>query len=353
MRAAFIHGIRDLRLGEWPSPAAAPGEVPIRVAGVGVCGSDIHYYLEGGIGAAQIRAPFVPGHEFAGWVEQDRPELGLARGQLVAVDPARPCGRCEWCHRGHVNLCPNVEFLGAPPHHGALTERIAVRPDQIFPVPDGFSVSEAVMLEPLGVAVHAMDLARPRLLESVAILGCGTIGLCLLQLARLAGVGQIIAIDPVGYRTEVARRLGAQDVAASHTAIDALTAGRGADLVLEATNSPLGFQHAAESVAIGGRVVLVGIPEGDSYTFAATLARRKGLTVRFSRRMGHVYPRAIRLVAERKVDMAALVTHRVTLDRAAEMFGLQADYRDGVIKSVIHPNGLPNTEPKEVPATPG
>lgn len=338
MRATYIHGVKDVRLGELDAPSPTGDEVLVRVCGVGVCGSDLHYYLEGGIGSAHIHAPHVPGHEFAGWVVEDRPEFGLTRGQLVAIDPARPCGRCEWCERGHANLCPQVEFTGAPPYHGAMTETIAVRPEQIFPVPAGMSVAEAVMLEPLGVAIHAMDLAKQRVLETVAVLGCGPIGLCLLQLARRGGAEKVYAVDPADYRREAARRLGASEVAGGHEAIVEWTGGRGCDLVLEATNSPDGLQMAAATAAIGGRLIIVGIPDGNRYHLDAALTRRKGLAMKFVRRMGHVYPRAIKLVAAGEVDVASLVTHRFDLEEAARAFELQSECREGAIKSVIVPN---------------
>lgn len=339
MRASFIHGVKDVRAGERPDPTPRPGSIRVRVAGVGVCGSDLHYYLEGGIGSATISEPFVPGHEFAGWVVGDHPEHGLTDGQLVAVDPALPCHACEWCRRGHINLCPHVEFLGAPPHHGAMTEAIDVMPEQIFPVPDGFTPEQAVMLEPLGVAIHAIDLIKPRLMETVAVLGCGPIGLCLLQLARLSGADRVYAIDPVGYRAETAARLGADATAADRNAVAEWTDGRGVDVVLEATNSPDGLQHAVDAVRIGGRILLAGIPDGDRYTLGAANARRKGVEIKFSRRMGHVYPRAIKLVAEGRVDVDAVITHRFGLADAKRAFDLQSACEDGALKSIVVPGG--------------
>ncbi|WP_426149455.1 zinc-dependent alcohol dehydrogenase [Pseudomonas sp. DC3000-4b1] len=341
MRAAYIHGVRDVRIAERPQPVPGPGEVLIRVSAVGICGSDLHYYKEAAIGHARITQPFICGHEFAGHVVGDHPEHNLAAGQLVAVDPAKPCGRCEWCHRGHVNLCPHVQFLGSPPNlHGAMTEYIVVSPSQIYPVPPNFTSVQAAMLEPLGVAIHAMDLAKTkRVLETVAVIGCGPIGLCLLQLARLSCKDAIYAIDPIGYRTAKAAQLGATKVAAHHSAIAEWTDGRGVDLVLEATNSPEGFQIAADAARIGGRVVLVGIPDGDQYTpLSASVLRRKGLDVRMSRRMGHVYDRAIKLVAEGRVDVDCLVTHRFELGHAADAFQYPAEFIDGALKTVILPN---------------
>jgi len=310
------------------------------VSAVGICGSDLHYYLEGGIGRQRIAEPFVPGHEFAGRLAEDYAPLGLVRGTLVAIDPARPCGTCEWCWRGHVNLCPNVAFAGAPPHGGAMTERITVEPHQIHPLPEGINASEAVMLETLGVALHALDLGKPQLLESVAVVGCGPVGLCAVQLLRAAGVGEIMAVDPVGYRAETAGSMGATRSGDRVEAVADWTSGRGADLVIEATNAPLGFQHAADAARIGGRVVLVGIPEGNVYSLTADTARRKGLTVKFSRRMGEVYPRTIRLVAEARVDMKRVVSHRVPMAEAAAAFARQADYRDRALKTLVCPNGV-------------
>lgn len=337
MRAAFIHGPYDVRLGELPE-RPAPGQILVEVAAVGICGSDLHYFKEGGIGAAaQIREPFVPGHEIAARLLEPLPEQGLAAGTLVAIDPARPCRRCEWCHRGHPNLCPRVVFTGAPPHHGAMAQRLATTPEQVVPLPPGFTPDQVAMLEPLGVCIHALDLARPQYWESVAVLGCGPIGLGIVDLCRLAGVAELYAIDPVAHRRDAAPRFGARAVADRVEALADWTGGRGVDLVIEATNAPDGFQHAAEAVRIGGRVVLVGIPDGDSYRLEAALARRKGLTVRFSRRMGEVYPRAIRLARERRVDLDGLITHHVGLDGIPDAFAMLAGCQDAVIKVMVRP----------------
>ena len=336
MKAALLHGVRDLRPGEQPDVSLKEGELLLKTKAVSVCGSDLHYYLEGGIGSAKVDSPMVLGHEFSAEVVDERAEdFGLQVGSLVAVDPALPCGRCEWCERGHANLCPNVEFTGSPPFDGAMREFLGARPENLFKVPDSFDAATAALLEPLGVALHALDLARLKPMESVAVLGAGPIGLLLMQVARHAGAGELYVIDPLAYRTEAAKKLGADRVAGSHEAIADWTNGRGVDVVLEATNSSYGPQHAAEAVRIGGRLILVGIPEGDTFSLSASHVRRKGLTIKLSRRMGHVYPRAIQMVERGWVDVAALVTHRFRLEQAGDAFALQADYRDGVIKSVI------------------
>ncbi len=136
--AAFLHAARDMRVApSAPLREGREGEALIEVAAVGICGSDLHYYKDGGIGAALIREPFVPGHEFGGYLCDDVPGLRLGKGALVAVDPNQSCGACEWCHAGHANLCPNVRFIGAPPFDGAMTKRLWVPASQIVALPDG------------------------------------------------------------------------------------------------------------------------------------------------------------------------------------------------------------------------
>jgi L-iditol 2-dehydrogenase len=337
-KALFIHGPWDARVAPFNLREGQPGQVLLDVAAVGLCGSDLHYYKDGGIGSAVIQSPFVPGHEFAGYLCEDLDDYNLPRGSLVAVDPNKACGHCAWCCEGHPNLCPRVEFIGAPPFNGAMTQRIWVPNSQIVPLPAGFDPVMAVMLEPLGVAIHAVDLAKPRLLERVALLGAGPIGLLILQVLHAAGAGEVLVVDPLDHRREAASRLGASRVAASVDEFTALTAGEGCPLVIEATNAPAGFQEAVRAARIGGRVVLVGIPDGDTYTMPAAEARRRALKIKFARRMGEVYPRAIALVMSGKVDVASMVTHRVGLDEAPGAFEALAENSPGYIKVLIYPN---------------
>jgi L-iditol 2-dehydrogenase len=338
VRAAVLQDVRNIRVDDVPAPERGERDLLLRVKAVGVCGSDIHSYVEGSTtGRAKVR-PMVLGHELAGVVTgETAAQAGLPEGTLVAVDPAQPCGACEWCHRGHTNLCPNVKFLGYPPSNGAMAEYVAVPRSALHPVPPNLDAAATVLLETLGVAIHAMDLARMRLVETVAVFGCGPVGLLLLQLARLGGADRVFAVDPLDYRTRLGRELGADDAFDSHEGIAKATQGRGVDLVLEATDSPLGFEHAARASRIGGRIVMVGIPGGNQYTLPAAEARRKGLSVKFSRRMPEVYPRAIALAARGRVQLAPLASHHFTLDDASTAFEMQAARRNGIIKAIIYP----------------
>src|SRR5439155_12075704 len=173
----------------------------------------------------------------------------------------------------------------------------------------------------------------PRLLETVAVLGCGPVGLLLVQLARFAGSGKIIAIDPVEQRTALACDLGADVACHSYAEVGDATEGRGVDLVIEATDSSHGFEHAARCARIGGRVVLVGIPENNQYILSGAESRRKGLSIKFSRRMPEVYPRAIALAHAGQIKLAPLATHRFSLEQTPAAFEQQVARRDGIIKA--------------------
>src|SRR5215831_232645 len=210
MLAARLHGPSDLRVEQVPRPdSPEPGQVLLRVRATGLCGSDLHSYQDARIGDTQVEGPLILGHEFSGVVEtvgsanEDGNFEQLAPGARVAVDPAQPCGRCESCEHGHPNLCRRMHFCGNYPDGGSLCEWMHMPVRSCFPVPDSVDDSQAALLEPLGVAIHAVDLARIRVATSVAILGAGPVGLLILQVARIAGADPIFISDNLPWRLEL------------------------------------------------------------------------------------------------------------------------------------------------------
>ena len=342
-----LHGPRDLRVEKLSEPKIpGPGEVLVRVEAAGVCGSDLHTYLDAKIGDTALKAPLILGHEFAGTVEavgELSPSLRV--GEMVAVDPAQPCGSCELCRRGHPNLCTNLHFCGLYPDHGCFCERIVVPAKTCFPLPEGFDAETGAMLEPLGIALHAVDLSKAASGDSAAIIGAGPIGLLILQVARAAGLNPLFVVEQLPWRLSMAERFGGIPVDSAR--LDARervminTLGRGVDVVFEAAWADQTVQLAAELVRYGGKVVIVGIPRDDSLAVRHSTARRKGLTMLLSRRMKHTYPRAIKLVQEGRIDIKSLVTHRFPLGQTPAAFALNADYRDQVIKAMILPSQRP------------
>ncbi len=319
---ARLHGVGDIRLTDEPVPAVPPGHSLVRVTAVGLCGSDLHWYSEAGIGDARLDRPLVIGHEFAGVLEG-----GSRHGERVAVDPAIPCGDCEICREGNRNLCVRIRFAGHGHQDGALREFLAWPTALLHPLPDALSDADGAMLEPLGVAVHALDLGAVRVGTSVGIFGCGPIGLLLLQAVRAAGASTVIAVDPLPHRLDAARRLGADLVAAPDEVRDpAVLAQRaggdryGVHVAFEAAGTEGAVDLAIAAARPGARVVLAGIPNDDRTGFSASQARRKGLTILLSRRMKDVYPRATSLVRSGRVDVGCLVTATYPLENVDKAF---------------------------------
>ena len=332
MKVARLHGPGDLRFHDEPRPTPGPGETLVRVKAVGLCGSDLHWFEEGSIGGVPLTRPLAPGHELAGTTED---------GRRVAVDPAVPCTTCPLCLEGHPNLCPGVRFAGHGEDDGALREWMTWPERCLFALPEGLSAAEGAMLEPLGVALHAVDLAHLRLGMTVGVFGCGPIGLLAVLAARLAGASRVLATDLPrrSHRLEAARGLGAETVAADEgreaRKILALTGGRGLDAAVEAAGENAAVEAAVAAARPGARVVLAGIPAEDRISFPASIARRKGLTLVLSRRMKHTYPRAIDLAARGLVDLGSLVTHRFPLSESKAAFST-AVAREG-LKVVVEP----------------
>ncbi len=325
MRALRLHGAYDLRLHDEPQPTPRQGEQLLRVTAVGICGSDLHWFSAGGIGEATLSHPLVLGHEFAGVTPS---------GGRVAVDPAIPCRKCEDCIRGHPNLCADVRFAGHGSVDGALQEYLAWDERCLFPLPDSMTDEDGAMLEPLGVAMHAVRLASLETGMTAAVFGCGPIGLLTIQLARSSGAMVLLATDRLAARVAAAREFGASQAHLVEGRLDpgairAATGGRGVDAAFEVAGDQGAVDDAITSVISGGKVILVGIPGNDNTSFTASVARHKGLTIKLVHRMKHTYPRAIALVSQRLVDVSTLVTHRFPLAQAAEAFAM-AERREGL-----------------------
>ncbi len=318
MKAARLHAVGDLRVAEEPVPAAEPGSCLVRVTAVGICGSDLHWWDEAGIGDATLDRPLVLGHEAAGVIED-----GPRRGERVAIDPAIPDETCRMCRAGYRNLCLRIRFAGHGRQDGAMREFLTWPGHLLHPLPDALSDANGAVLEPLGVAIHALDLGHLHLDGTAAVAGCGPIGLLLIQLLQVAGASTVTAFDPLPHRRAAAAGLGAVAVdpaeATTGPALRELT-GDGVDVAFEIAGNDEAVQLAMAAARPGGRVVLGGIPGNDRTTFQASAARRKGLTIAMVRRMNEVYPRAISLAAAKRVDLTSLVTHRYPLDRAPEAF---------------------------------
>jgi L-iditol 2-dehydrogenase len=319
MWAARLHGTADIRLHREPVPQAGDGFSLVRITAVGLCGSDLHWWDEGGIGDARLDRPLVLGHESAGVIA-----AGPRRGQRVAIDPAIPCEHCAQCRRGYRNLCPRVQFAGHGGMDGGLREYAAWPTRLLHPLPDTLTDADGALLEPLGVALHAVDLGHVRLASGAAVFGCGPIGLLIIALLQLAGVSRVVAADPLPHRAQAAAALGAELTGPPETRAGQVMDQPTVGTAFEVAGTDEAVAAAIAATEPGGRVVLAGIPDDDRTSFSASAARRKGLTFAMSRRMNETYPRAIALAGAGRVDLASLVTHREPLRRTPDAFTLAA-----------------------------
>ncbi|UBV44907.1 alcohol dehydrogenase catalytic domain-containing protein (plasmid) [Deinococcus taeanensis] len=315
----------------------APGEVTVRVRAVGICGSDIHMYTDGRIGTSEILSPLVLGHEFMGEITRAAPGTVDGTGQplqvgaRVAVEPHVACGHCRACREGHPNLCPDHTFMGVFPRDGALQTHLNVPAHNTFVLPDSVTDLGGAMLEPLGVALHALRLGHVRVGDRAAVVGAGPIGLLLTQLLHLNGVTALHVTEPLPWRRALAAELGATSTDPTFTEEH----DSRYDVVFEAAWADGSVQDAARLARPGARVVLVGIPGNDELRVQHSLARRKGLSLILARRMAHTYPEATALVAAGQLDVDRLVSATYPLSQVQRAFEDHAAYRPGVIKLMV------------------
>lgn len=349
MMAVRQYRARDIHLDNLalpPFPEKNSADALVKIMAVSICGSDLQGYEHGKIGDTVFESPLIIGHEIGGIVlavgdnALDGNSQPLLPGTRVAIDPAFPCGKCEWCRTGNPNLCANLPFCGLYPQQGGLCERMSVPGKNCFPVPESIPDEQVPLLEPLGIALHSLEIAQPKLGQSAAIFGAGPIGLMILQLLRVSGISPIFVSDRLPWRLDMAMKLGAEavfhcDETKVASEIFSETQNRGIDLAFESAHGGTAIHDAVESTARGGKVILVGIDPDDRVEFRHSAARRKGLSIFMVRRMKHTFPRAIRLVDEGKIDLGSLISHRFPFEKAAEAFRLNAAYADNVNKAVI------------------
>ena len=336
MRAARLHGPRDLRIDEVPTPEAGPGEVLVRVRAVAICPSDCRLYVDGHAGGVAPHQPIIQGHEFSGDVSAlgegvDGPPVG----SRVAVEPSWHCGQCDVCQRGYFNICRDVVFPSFPPRDGALAQYIACPAFAVHRLPEAASYIEGALIEPLGVALHAVGLAGPMSTDRMAILGAGAIGVCAMLVAQARGVTGTAVVEPVAGRREWARRLGAPRVVASHQEL--LDEGYEAEVVFECSGGRGAAEQAMLLAGPAGTVIVVGIPHPEDTTFLANIPRRRELTVVFSRRSRDAVGPAVDLIASGKVDLASLPIRRFTLERAAEAIRSTSEQPGDMLRAIVVP----------------
>jgi len=344
MKRIVLESPRRFAVHEAEVPAPGAGQAILRVLKVGICGSDVHLYRSGRIGETRLEGPFVIGHECVARVAAVGEGVGGDLvGRRVAVEPAISCGHCPWCAVGKTNICPTVRFLGTPPTPGALQEYLAHPAHLLEPVPDGLSDAAGVVLEPMGIALHALNLMKVKPGQRVVILGTGVIGTCVLALLGLYRGLRIICVDIVEDRLERAQAMGADatvnvaglndEEAASRT--KAAIGAYGADVVFECAGVPQTNWNMCEVAAPDGHIAVVGITDEDRILFNHSRPRRKGVTLRLVRRSLHTLRPCIELAVRGVLPLDALVTQVVPAGQVEKAFELADCSAPGVLKVLV------------------
>jgi L-idonate 5-dehydrogenase len=335
-RALRLHAVHDLRLETLPAPDPGPGEVTVRLGAGGICGSDLHYFHDGGIGRVRVREPIVLGHEAAGTVEAAGPGAGLAPGQAVALNPSRPCGSCRSCAEGLAQHCLAMRFAGSAmflPHaQGFFRDRLTLPAAQCVPLPEGTSLAEGACAEPLAVCLHALAQAPELAGRRVLVTGAGPIGVLVTALVARAGAAEVVTTDLEDHALAVAARMGATvtlNVARMAEALAPWQADKGLiDVAFDCTGAAAALRAALTVLRPRGTLVLVGTA-GDTPLPLNEIVNREAV-LRGSFRFHAEFAEAVALIGARAVDVRPMLSPPVPLARAAEAFALAGDRRRAV-----------------------
>ena len=332
MQAVVIHAARDLRIEDAATPALGLHDVAVRIGAGGICGSDLHYYKDGGFGTVRLRETMILGHEVAGIVTETGASVtGVAPGDKVAVNPSRPCNTCRFCLTGQPNHCLGMRFLGSAmrfPHvQGGFRQVLVCDASQAVPVPPDLPLTSAAFAEPLAVCLHAARQAGPLLGARVLVTGAGPIGMLMLLAARHAGAGEVVVTDLVDAPLHLARRLGADAALNTRTdpaALDRFLPDKGwFDAVFEASGSSAALVQAITVARPGATIVQVGIGRDAPLPVSTLVA--KEITLRGSFRFGEEFAMAAAAIGSGRIDPAPLLTEVLPMASAVQAFELAGD----------------------------
>jgi L-idonate 5-dehydrogenase len=337
MKTVVCHAAKDLRIETTELPVLGDQQLLVRVAYGGICGSDLHYYQNGGFGTVRIKQPMALGHEFSGTVDAVGAQVSAFKpGQRIAISPSRPCGHCRFCQLGQHNHCLNMRFYGSAmpfPHiQGGFSENLVIDASQAHPIADHLSLSEAALAEPLSVGLHAIQRAGGVLGKQVLVTGCGPIGSLLIGGLRRAGAARIVAADLADLPLQCARQMGADEIINLLTQADGLDKYKGDkgqfDAVFEASGSPAALRTALDVIAPRGVLVTVGL--GGDIDLPMNQIVAKEIDLRGTFRFHAEFATAVQFLNEGLVNGKPVITSVLPLDRAVEAFELALDKRQSL-----------------------
>ncbi len=316
-------------------------DVLIKMKVVRVCGSDVHYYSLGKIGNQIVKYPFPVGHEGAGEVIAVGSAVAKVKpGNRIAIEPAMPCGECDQCKAGRPHTCRKLRFLGCPGQaDGCLSEYIVMPENSCFLIGDSMTYTEAAISEPLAIGVYAVNQSIPMDGVAIVILGFGPIGMSVLLPAIARGAGKIFVTDLVDERLKIAKVCGATWTGnpASENIVELIKEKEPLllDVVFECCGKQEAMDQAIDILKPGGKLMIIGIPEFDRWSFNVDKLRHKEICIQSVRRQNHTLEETLVLMESKQLNVNMMPTHRFSFAKTKEAFDLVSEYRDGVMKAMI------------------
>lgn len=336
-RVAKLVEIQKIEIFEEEIPKLQSGQILVAMKSVGICGSDMHYFKEGGLGSFKNPLPMYIGHEPAGQVVDANGSMKFKEGDRVAVEPGMPCVTSYWSLKGKHNLCDKGTFMGANAK-GAFADYVIVDELQLVKIPESMSYDLASLMEPLGVCLHTANLIEPKFTESAAIFGAGPIGLSMFSILKKMGLKQIYLIDKLKYRVDFAKSFGATDAFLLSDdyvkKIKSATEGFGTHLAIDTGGTTDSIDGCINISAVNGRVALIGIPEADWVSYNPHRMRTKELTIKNVRRSNQTLDDCVINYTD-DTTFEKIVTHRFEFENIQKAFELVAQYGDNVLKAII------------------
>ena len=332
MKSVVCHGPKDLRIEEGPHPTAGADEALIEIKVGGICGSDLHYVNNGGFGAIRLKEPMILGHEVAGCVTDLGEEVsGLALGDLVAINPSRPCWQCEYCRQAMYNQCTDMRYYGSAmrfPHvQGAFSQTLAVMAWQCHKLPEDVTPQEAAFAEPLSVALSAINSAGSLMGKRVLVTGTGPIGALVVAVAKLHGALEVVATDVIDEALARARAVGADktvNVAENGSDLEVYAQGKGTfDVVVEASGNEAALRSALQVIRPRGRLVQLGL--GGDVSIPLNQLVAKEIQLHGSFRFHKEFAWAVELISGKRIPLDPLLTGVFPIEDATKAFETACD----------------------------
>ncbi len=338
----MLTGIRKMEMMDISEPQIInPGDVKIKMVTTGICGSDIHYYARGKIGSQVVKYPFTVGHEGSGLVVETGDMVSkVNKGDLVAVEPAMSCHKCDQCLSGRPHTCRNLRYLGCPGQaEGCLMEYIVMPEECCFPLPSNLNADHGAISEPLSIGLYSVKKSVGMKNKAVGILGFGPIGMSVMLSAKALGAATIFVSDKIDERLSVAADEGVSgtfnplktDIVSEILRRNPL----GLDVVFECCGQQEASDQATDLLKPGGKLMVVGIPEFERWSYDADNMRRKEISLQFVRRQVDCVQPSLDLMSSGAIMIDRMITHRFPFSGSREGFDLVDSYGDGVMKAMI------------------